>query len=138
MSAEACQTAYDGDVPALKTLLTNPATRAAIDQLFKVPGIGGKTTVLCCAAVGRSSEAVAVVLAAGANVNTQDSIGYTPLHCAVNGDHPAAVTQLLSTMECDLELRTQNGNTALALGESLGKTACVALLKKYAADPAAF
>lgn len=38
MSAEACETAKDGDVPALKTLLTNPATRAAIDQLFKVDG----------------------------------------------------------------------------------------------------
>lgn len=40
MSSEACQTALDGKVPALKTLLTNPATRAAIDQLFKVPGFG--------------------------------------------------------------------------------------------------
>lgn len=40
MSAEACQTAYDGKVPALKTLLTNPATRAAIDQLFELPGVG--------------------------------------------------------------------------------------------------
>lgn len=39
MSAEACQTAKYGKVPALKTLLTNPATRAAIDQLFKVPGL---------------------------------------------------------------------------------------------------
>ena len=38
MSEEACQTAEKGDVPALKTLLTNPATRAAIDQLFAVPG----------------------------------------------------------------------------------------------------
>lgn len=37
MSAEACRTAYDGKVPALKTLLTNPATRAAIEQLFEVP-----------------------------------------------------------------------------------------------------
>ena len=40
MSVEACQTAWDGDVPALKTLLTNPATRAAIDQLFEVQGFG--------------------------------------------------------------------------------------------------
>lgn len=38
MSAEACEAARDGKVPALKTLLTNPATRAAIDQLFKVDG----------------------------------------------------------------------------------------------------
>lgn len=38
MSAKACQTAKDGDVPALKTLLTNPATRAAIDQLFREQG----------------------------------------------------------------------------------------------------
>lgn len=41
MSEEACQTAYDGKVPALKTLLTNPATRAAIDQLFWVPDLPG-------------------------------------------------------------------------------------------------
>lgn len=40
MSAEACETAWDGKVPALKTLLTNPATRAAIDQVFAVPGYG--------------------------------------------------------------------------------------------------
>ena len=40
MSGEACQTAYKGKVPALKTLLTNPATRAAIEQLFEVPGFG--------------------------------------------------------------------------------------------------
>lgn len=40
MSVEACQTALDGDVPALKTLLTNPATQAAIDQLFTLPGYG--------------------------------------------------------------------------------------------------
>lgn len=39
MSVEACRTALNGNVPALKTLLTNPATRAAIDQLFKVPGL---------------------------------------------------------------------------------------------------
>eukprot|EP00729_Bicosta_minor_P013677 gene13677-biopygen12226 len=105
MSAEACQTALDGKVPALKTHLTNPATRAAIDQQFELPGYLCKWTVLCCAATGGSSEAVAVVLAAGANVNTPDSTGYTPLHNAVYKDHPAAVTQLLSTMECDLELR---------------------------------
>lgn len=41
MSVEACQTAKKGDVPALKTLLTNPATRAAIDQRFEVPGYLG-------------------------------------------------------------------------------------------------
>lgn len=41
MSVEACQTAEKGDAPALKTLLTNPATRAAIDRLFEVPGFGG-------------------------------------------------------------------------------------------------
>ena len=40
MSVEACVTAKDGKVPALKTLLTNPATRAAIDQLFEVPPWG--------------------------------------------------------------------------------------------------
>lgn len=40
MSAEACRTAFNGKVPALKTLLTNPATRAAIDQEFEVPGYG--------------------------------------------------------------------------------------------------
>ena len=90
------------------------------------------------AAQGGSSEAVAVVLAAGANVNTPDSGGWTPLHWAMWNGHPAAVTQLLSSMECDLELRDQSGRTALALGEEAGSTACVALLKKYAADPAAF
>jgi len=90
---------------------------------------------LCCAARGGSSEAVAVVLAAGANVNTQSSAGWTPLHYAVNGDHPAAVTQLLNTMKCDLELRDGGGKTALDIGEKFGKTACVALLEKYAADP---
>lgn len=41
MSVKACRTAYDGKVPALKTLLTNPATRAAIEQLFEVPGLYG-------------------------------------------------------------------------------------------------
>lgn len=40
MSVEACKTAYHGKVPALKTLLTDPAVRAAIDQLFVVPGLG--------------------------------------------------------------------------------------------------
>eukprot|EP00729_Bicosta_minor_P032945 gene32945-biopygen6882 len=138
MSEEACQTAYDGKVPALKTLLTNPATRAAIDQLFKVPGLYAELTVLGWAAYGGSSEAVAVVLAAGANVNTQSSAGWTPMQYAVNGDHPAAVTQLLNTMQCDLELRDRAGRTVLDFGEEEGSTACVALLKKYAADPAAF
>lgn len=38
MSGEACQTAYKGKVPALKTLLTDSATQAAIDQLFYVDG----------------------------------------------------------------------------------------------------
>lgn len=97
-----------------------------------------KTTVLNSAAIGGSSEAVAVVLAAGANVNTQSSNGATPLHWAVLNDRPAAVTQLLSSMKCDLELRNQDGRTALDLGERYGNMACVALLKQYAADPAAF
>lgn len=38
MSVEAYRAANKGDVPALKTLLTNPATRAAIDKQFESPG----------------------------------------------------------------------------------------------------
>ena len=52
MSVEAYRAANKGDVPALKTLLTNPATRAAIDQLFKVPDVYGvsilKLLVVSC------------------------------------------------------------------------------------------
>ena len=56
MSVEAYRAANKGDVPALKTLLTNPATRAAIDQLFKVPDVYGvsilKLLVVSCTTRG--------------------------------------------------------------------------------------
>ena len=45
MSVEACKTALDKAVPALTTLLTDPVTQAAIDQLFKVDGSDDSGTV---------------------------------------------------------------------------------------------
>nr|XP_032823369.1 rabankyrin-5 [Petromyzon marinus] len=55
------------------------------------------------------------LLEAGANPNTQDSSGRTPLHRAIVAENEAVFSLLLQCKQIDLELRNRDGDTALWL-----------------------
>lgn len=64
-------------------------------------------------------EAIKVLIAAGADVGTPGEHGFTPLHCAVEQNHPEAVALLL---ELGAKLaRDANGLTPTELACSLGQ-----------------
>ncbi|ELY1881276.1 ankyrin repeat domain-containing protein [Pseudomonas aeruginosa] len=66
-------------------------------------------------------EAIRVLVAAGADINLPGETGFTPLHCAVEQDHPEAVALLL---ELGAEIvKDTNGLTPADLASSLGHVA---------------
>ena len=86
-------------------------------------------------------ECVDLLLAAGADVNTQASErGDTALHFAVYGDSLAVATKLLSTGKCNLQITREctNKYTAHQYAYYNGQKEMATLIEKYAADPAAF
>ncbi|WP_313465097.1 ankyrin repeat domain-containing protein [Pseudomonas nitroreducens] len=64
-------------------------------------------------------EAIKVLVAAGADIDAPGEHGFTPLHCAVEQDHPEAVALLL---ELGAKLNPDaDGLTPAEIAGSLGK-----------------
>lgn len=63
-------------------------------------------------------EAIRVLIAAGADINLPGEAGFTPLHCAVEQNHPEAVA-LLVELGAEI-IQDANGLTPADLASSLG------------------
>ena len=69
-------------------------------SLFAACKAGQATTVRSC-------------LSAGADVNSRDEHGCTPLYLAIRYNYPKVVTELVSSKDCDLAEVDSDGMTAL-------------------------
>ncbi|TFB02620.1 Ankyrin-3 [Trichoderma ghanense] len=88
-------------------------------------------TPLHLAVEKKSSQAVGVLLKAGAHVNVQDRDGSTPLHMAVEQE---SITEMLIKSRAGVNYTDIEGRTALFLAAEKGSTAVAALLVKNDAD----
>lgn len=77
-------------------------------------------------------EAVEQALKEGAEINTTDDFGDTPLHWASLGGHLAIVTFLLEK-NAEINVKNSKGDTALSYASPWGYTEMVALLKAHGA-----
>ncbi|MDQ2898794.1 MAG: ankyrin repeat domain-containing protein [Acidobacteriota bacterium] len=95
----------------------------------------GSFTPLIVAAAHGGSEAVKLLLDAGAKVDAQDVRGMTPLMLAISTDHPdASVVRLLLESKADTNIKDLNGET-----RSIGppSSASLRLCRRWASKPTA-
>src|SRR5271157_4651140 len=78
-------------------------------------------------------EAVASLIAKGANVNAKDKDGYTPLIWASQYSKIEMVNLLL-VKGADVNAKTNNGNTALIIASHEGRTEIIRFLLEKGAD----
>ena len=92
-------------------------------------------TALMAASFSGLESVVRLLLSRGAKQELQNDIGYTALHFAVNGDHPAVVALLCaaSVAAAALALKTSAGRTPLAMAIHCGRAACEAVLRAHGA-----
>lgn len=81
----------------------------------------------------QATEPVAVMLAAGADVNARTALGFTPLHMAALYA-PTAVADLLIAHGADLHATAAEGETALHFAAMAGKTELVRKLLQEGLD----
>lgn len=80
-------------------------------------------------------EMMNLLLAHGANVNAQDTVGNTPLHAAAGSfASPASTTALLLSAGADPNIRGRHGATPLLYAARAGKAEVVTLLIESGAD----
>ena len=95
----------------------------------------GRTPLHYAAGDSRPSE-VAILIAAGADINAQDDNGWTPLHFAAQASCSECTSALLQA-GASTALQDSFGNTALsrAVFESKGNGSVIQLLRQAGADP---
>jgi len=67
----------------------------------------------------------------GANINFQDTSGYTALHYAAKGGHTLAQVEELLSYGAKPQIKAMDGSTPIALAEAKGKSKLVKLLKSF-------
>ena len=67
----------------------------------------------------------------GADINFQDSAGYSALHYAVKGKHTLAQVDELLSYGAQPDLQAKDGNTPAMLAEAKGKPRLARLLKSF-------
>ena len=97
----------------------------------------GETPLMQASRYGRESV-VRLLLSRGAKQELQTNIGYTALHEAVDGDHPAVVALLCAApgAAAALALKTSaelGRRTPLAMAIRRGHAACKAVLRAHGA-----
>jgi ankyrin repeat protein len=70
------------------------------------------------------------VLAEGAEVNSRNDSGKTPLHAAARQGHQEVVTLLIAN-GADVDAKTEKGETAISLANKKGHTEIVEMLRKH-------
>lgn len=105
MDADLRKAAQDGDMPAVKDLLSKGARVNAKDET-------GQTALHWVAPARDNSQMVKLLVAKGADVNARDRDGETALMIAASQSNPGILTALLAA---GAEVNTQNnaGGTAL-------------------------
>lgn len=105
------------------------------DSFFFVAGAQGHLTPLHFASIYDWDGMVAVLLAAGAQVNARSLDGATPLHVAARMNrNPAVIAQLVEG-GADLNARDRDGNTPLHASRDNRGSAVPLLLLELGADP---
>jgi ankyrin repeat protein len=94
-------------------------------------------TALALAAVKGYADVAEVLLDAGATPAVRDAYGWTPLMRAVDRRRADVVRLLLDTPGIDLDLRQEDGATALHIAAAAGNLEIVRLLVANGANPAA-
>jgi ankyrin repeat protein len=97
-------------------------------------GTGVGDAALRLAAANGHHDVVAVLLAAGADPDGADALGFRPLHQAAAHDHPACVALLLAA-GADPNAAAAHGGSALHLAAAYGHPAIVAQLLAGGGDP---
>ena len=122
----------DGRTP-LHSALRYAAARSVISVLVQA-GAADNLTPLQLAALQGDSDAVASLLADGADPNLADGYGWTPLHFAVPLSGSEIVSALLQA-GADPSVRTGGGAAALHLAAPQATLAVVSDLLREGADP---
>ena len=144
---------YSRDTEVLRMLLEAGADVSALDQEGKEEGgefllsdfyIGTHSDyghdpcthydTLLHWALHNDTEALRMLLEAGADVSAQDWEGSTLLHLAASKGNVAAIRMLLEA-GADVNAQDQEGNTPLHLAASGGNVAATRMLLKAGADP---
>ncbi len=114
----------------------NARTDSTFDVFF-FSGVRGGYTPLHSASFFSGDRTVALLLAAGAEVDARDLRGRTPLHGAAGRDwDPAAVVAELVEAGADLNARDGEGNTPLHVSRRNRNPIVALLLLEFGADPA--
>ncbi len=129
-SKDICWSAYINDISAVKKLLSSGAHIESIDR-------DGRTPLLnSISGDDYSIDLVRVLVDAGADVNSQDSAGFTALHFCAQ-EKQLATARLLIDSGADVNLKDQWGNGPLArsLGNAPENALIIELLISSGADP---
>lgn len=106
----------------------------AIDDSTWLPMTRGSTPLHSAAGFSRDRAVIAVLLAAGADVNARTRHGMTPLHMAVGVNRNLGVVEELVGAGADLNARDNDGNTPLHTSWHSRNPAVVSLLLELGAD----
>ncbi|TRZ37248.1 hypothetical protein CEQ21_17470 [Niallia circulans] len=111
-------------IPYLESEL--PAGYGDADDLYY-----GGYTELHEAAYNNDIETVSTLLESGADPNSQDDEGYTPLMSAIDGGSNPELLKLLLFNGADVTLQDAYGYTAFDYAESYGDEETISLLESY-------
>ncbi|MDE2984812.1 MAG: ankyrin repeat domain-containing protein [Gemmatimonadota bacterium] len=106
----------------------------AIDDDTWWPRTRGSTPLHSAARYSRDRAVIAVLLAAGADVNARTRHGMTPLHAAVGANRNLGVVEELVAAGADLNARDGDGNTPLHTSWYSRDPSVVHLLLELGAD----
>lgn len=122
---------WKNDLDELRRLLRDPARVNELDPDGRTP--------LMAAAIEVNLAAVEILLAAGADVNAQDRVGWCALHFAAQEQQSCDVCRALLDAGAGHDLREAHGNTPLFLAvfNSRGSGDLIQLLRSRGADPEA-